>query len=237
MKEVAARIVSTRRLPQLEWLEAHCRGRCPTGDVILHAPSFAFQAPGGGENQLVQTGRHLEELGVPVRLFSAWTDRLEEARLLHLFGMSREGLELARVAKGAGIPVVLSPICWYEPRAIAALEPGAIRKIASLAAWGAQVRRTGDPELAARAAWAGRPVLPNSRSEADQLIRLFGVDRARDPRRAQRSAARDRLGDAGAVLRAWSTIRRRLESTAISRSGGNSCFRSGGSSRGRTRWA
>ena len=72
------------------------------GHVFLHAPSFAFQAPGGGENQLIQTGRHLEELGVPVRLFSPWTDRLETARLLHLFGMSREGLELARVAGSVG---------------------------------------------------------------------------------------------------------------------------------------
>ena len=90
--------------------------------MLLHAPSFAFQAPGGGENQLIQTGMHLEELGVPVRLFSPWTDRLETARLLHLFGMSREGLELARVARQRGVPVVLSPICWYEPRALAALE-------------------------------------------------------------------------------------------------------------------
>src|SRR5262245_27652669 len=112
-----------------DWLEAHCRGHCARGDVLLHAPSFAFQSPGGGENQLIQTGRHLEELGVPVRLFSPWTDRLEDARILHLFGMSREGLELARVARARAIPVVLSPICWYEPRAIATLEPGLAAKL------------------------------------------------------------------------------------------------------------
>ena len=38
-------------------------GPCTPGAVILHAPSFAFQAPGGGENQLIQTGMHLEETG------------------------------------------------------------------------------------------------------------------------------------------------------------------------------
>ena len=43
-----------------------------------------------------------KRIGIPVRLFSPWTDRLEAARLLHLFGMSREGLELARVAKARG---------------------------------------------------------------------------------------------------------------------------------------
>ena len=70
--------------------------------------------------------------------------------------MSREGLELARVAQARGVPVVLSPICWYEPRALAALEPGPLGKLASLAAWGLRSRGAGDPELAARAAAAGR---------------------------------------------------------------------------------
>ncbi len=146
-----------------EWLEAHCRGAVAPGDVILHAPSFAFQAPGGGENQLIQSGRHLEELGIPVRLFSAWTDRLEKARLLHLFGMSREGLELARVARARGIPVVLSPICWYEPRAMAALEPDPIRKIASLAGWGLRSVLPGTPSWRLKLLRMADVVLPNSR--------------------------------------------------------------------------
>src|SRR4029077_13693242 len=39
------------------WLDAHCGARCARADVILHAPSSAFRGPGGGENQLIQTGR------------------------------------------------------------------------------------------------------------------------------------------------------------------------------------
>ncbi len=161
-----------------QWLEAHCRGAAAPGDVILHAPSFAFQAPGGGENQLVQSGRHLEELGVPLRLFSAWTDRLERARLLHLFGMSREGLELARVARARGIPVILSPICWYEPRAIAALEADPIRKIAGLAGWGLRSVMPGIPSWRRELLRMADVVLPNSRLEATQLMRLFGLSEA-----------------------------------------------------------
>ncbi len=88
---------------------------------MLHAPSSAFQAPGGGETQLIQTARQVELLGRSVRPFVPWVDRLEEARLLHLFGMNREGLELARVAKSRRIPVVLSPICWFEPGCFADL--------------------------------------------------------------------------------------------------------------------
>jgi glycosyltransferase involved in cell wall biosynthesis len=147
--------------------------------VFLHAPSFAFQAPGGGENQLVQTGTHLEQLGIPIRLFSPWMDRLKTARLLHLFGMSREGLELARVARGRGVPVVLSPICWYEPRALAALERGALRKLASLAGWGLRSIAPGVPSWRSELLRLADLVLPNSRSEANQLVRLFGISRER----------------------------------------------------------
>jgi glycosyltransferase involved in cell wall biosynthesis len=144
------------------------------GSVLFHAPSAVFQAPGGGENQLLQTGRHLEALGIRVRLFSAWSDRLEDARLLHLFGMSREGLELARVARVRGVPVVLSPICWIEPGAIAALAPGRMRSVFDRAKW---TLKTGVPRWPS---WRrgllelADAILPNSRAEARQLVRYFG---------------------------------------------------------------
>src|SRR3954454_8258200 len=121
------------------WLAGRPSGSMSTGSVLLHAPSHVFQAPGGGENQLVQTGWHLEEQGTTVRLFAPWTDRIADARLLHLFGMSREGLELARIARTAGIPVVLSPICWFEPRAIVALAADPARRAFDLAKWGLKV--------------------------------------------------------------------------------------------------
>jgi glycosyltransferase involved in cell wall biosynthesis len=157
------------------WLATRSQGPCPSAAAFLHAPSFVFQAPGGGENQLIQTGMQLEAAGVPVRLFSPWTDRLDSARLLHLFGMSREGLELARLAQARRIPVVLSPICWYEPRALAALERGPIRKLASLAAWGLRSMAPAVPGWRRELLMRSEVVLPNSRSEANQLIRLFGV--------------------------------------------------------------
>jgi glycosyltransferase involved in cell wall biosynthesis len=161
------------------WLASRSQGPFPADSVFLHAPSFAFQSPGGGENQLVQTGRGLEALDVPVRLFSGWTDRLRQARALHLFGMSREGLELARTAKSLGRPVVLSPICWYEPRAIWALEPGLARKLAALGVWSARRLAPRLPSWRRSLLHLADRVLPNSDAEADQLARLFGVDRGR----------------------------------------------------------
>ncbi len=161
------------------WLASRNRRECPAGAVFLHAPAVAFQAPGGGENQLVQTARHLESLDVPVRLFSPWIDRLESARLLHLFGMSREGLELARLAQTRGVPVVLSPICWYEPRALAALETHLARKAVGLAAWCLRRLTHRIPSWRRELLHLADAILPNSRAEADQLARLFGVARER----------------------------------------------------------
>jgi glycosyltransferase involved in cell wall biosynthesis len=158
------------------WLASRSRGAAPPGSVLLHAASHVFQSPGGGENQLVQTGRHLEEQEVPVRLFSGWTDRLDSARLLHLFGMSREGLELARVARAVGLPVVLSPICWYQPSALAALEDHPLRKLASLAVWGLRCIAPQVPSWRRELLHLADFILPNSRSEAAQLVRLFGLD-------------------------------------------------------------
>ncbi len=161
------------------WLSTRSGGPGAAGAVILHAPSFAFQTPGGGENQLIQTGMQLEELGVPIRLYSPWSDRLETARLLHLFGMSREGLELARIARARRVPVVLSPICWYEPRALFALESGPTRRMLGLAAWGVRSLAPAVPSWRRELLKLADIVLPNSRAEANQLMRLFGVARAR----------------------------------------------------------
>jgi glycosyltransferase involved in cell wall biosynthesis len=161
------------------WLAARSRGECAAGAVVLHAPAIALQAPGGGENQLIQTGRHLEANGVRVRLFAPWTDRLESARLLHLFGMSREGLELARLARSRGVPVAISPICWYQPRAIAALEPNLARKAAGLAGWCLRSITPRIPSWRRELLRLAEVILPNSRAEADQIARLFGVPRDR----------------------------------------------------------
>jgi glycosyltransferase involved in cell wall biosynthesis len=147
--------------------------------VLFHAPSFTFQAPGGGENQLVQTGMHLENLGHHIRLFIPWTDRLSSARLLHLFGMSREGLELARRARALGTAVVLSPIAWFEPSALWSLETGTAMKSLRLGAWAARRLAPNLPGWRRELLELADRILPNSRAEANQLVGLFRADRRR----------------------------------------------------------
>jgi glycosyltransferase involved in cell wall biosynthesis len=161
------------------WLADRAQGPMPEECVLLHAPSFAFQAPGGGEHQLIHTAMHLEALGIVVRPFVPWVDRLERARLLHLFGMSREGLELARIAQARGAPVVLSPVCWFEPRALWALAPRRARAVWDLAKWAVRVAVPNQPSWRRELLSLANAILPNSQAEGRQLIRMFGVDEAK----------------------------------------------------------
>src|SRR5262249_53412451 len=100
-------------------------------------------------------------------------DRVEDCRLLHLFGMSREGLELASVARRRGVPVVLSPIFWLEPRALSRLAAGRLRGLWNGSKWKIK------PALPRIRTWRAELVrladviLPNSLAEADQLVRFF----------------------------------------------------------------
>ena len=159
-----------------DWLAARSDGPMPPGAVVFHAPAPVFQAPGGGENQLVQTGRCLDALGVRVRPFSLWTDRLEEARVLHLFGMSPDGLELAKVARARGVPVVLSPICWYDRRSLAALAPSRFAAARDVAKWAVRRVLPNCPSWRRDLLRTADAVLPNSRAESRQLVRLFDAD-------------------------------------------------------------
>lgn len=158
------------------WLAERSRGEMAAGSVVFHAPSTAFQSPGGGENQLVQTGRYLEARGLDVRPFVPWTDRLDRARLIHLFGMSREGLQLARLARARGIPVVVSPICWIEPRAMAALAVDPLGRLANRAKWRLKALAPRLPSWRRDLLRTADAILPNSEAEGRQLVRWFGAD-------------------------------------------------------------
>jgi glycosyltransferase involved in cell wall biosynthesis len=163
------------------WLKQKSTEQNPPGRILFQAGAGVFQRPGGGEIQLIKTGAALEARGVPVGLYNAWADRLEEARLVHFFGLHAEFEPLARLAKKAGIGVVVSPICWYDPVAQWYQAERWTAGLVGLSKW-LLLRHSG---LARRRAWRSRllamadAVLPNSLSEADQMATLLGVPRQR----------------------------------------------------------
>lgn len=160
-----------------EWVHRCSDGPTLPGGVLFHSPTIAFQAPGGGEIQLVRTGQALERLGWRIRLFSPWTDRVDGARLVHLFGMSREGLSLAQACRAHQIPVVLSPITWFEPAALRALATSRHEALKANFAYAARRLWTRLPSWRRDLLEHCDRVLPNSESEARQLTELFGVPR------------------------------------------------------------
>ncbi len=160
-----------------DWLRLRSQGELVEGSILFHAPSAAFQSPGGGENQLLQTGRSLERMGLDIRLFSPWLDQLDRARVLHLFGMSREGLELAKVARARDVPVALSTICWIEPAAMSALSGSLPGRILNRWRWTVKGFLPRLPSWRRELLQLADAILPNSEAEADQLVRWFGADR------------------------------------------------------------
>ncbi len=146
------------------------------GSVLFVAGSTAFQSPGGGELQFVQTGKALESLGVDVQPFSHWRHKLSEAGLVHIFGMSREGLEIARFAKALGKPVVLSSIFWIDPRAMFDDDSPIGRRIAGRVFWSCRASFPWLPSWRKELLEAVDAVLPNTNAEAEQLVRCFGTD-------------------------------------------------------------
>ena len=106
---------------------------------------------------------------------------LESARLLHLFGMSREGLELARLARSqrrAGGRSRRS--AGTSPARSRRLESSLARKAAGLAALVPAVDHPRVlPSWRRELLQLADVVLPNSRAEARPARRLFGVARER----------------------------------------------------------
>ncbi len=108
-------------------------------------------------------------------LLDPWGDRIQQGDCLHVFGLSRAALELARIAKRRGAVLVVSPILWYHLRSLWGAERRWYKRLRLLAGF------------AARSCWPSRAdwkrellqladaVLPNSTAEARQLVRWFDV--------------------------------------------------------------
>lgn len=147
--------------------------------VLFYVYPTAFQAPGGGEVQLLQTKKHLEQLGVSVKLFDPWQDKLKDYDILHTFGSVKDCLPVMEAARTAGIKNVLSTICWYSWKSSWHTYPEPKARLISMARHAAKEFLPFVPSERKRMMEISDLLLPNSESEADQLSRYFGVPKNR----------------------------------------------------------
>ena len=143
--------------------------------VLLVGDLMGMTAPGGGEIQLQETARALRDVDVDARLWRPWEDRFEHVDAVHLFGSTPGTAVIARLAREAGKRVVLSPITWFDPRAMWREAAPWPRRSWRVARW--WLRRS----VGHRGSWRRRlyhsvdALVPNSMAEASQLAKLFHV--------------------------------------------------------------
>jgi len=127
---------------------------------------------GGPRTQILGTARHLPLQAVEAQLFDPWStfDR-DSCELVHLFGANIGTYHLAREVAGLGLPMVVSPIVFSTH------SPGVVRRRLRLAALAHRLRPGiwSDYGMTAEiCGWAIR-VAPNTRAEADLVIRGYGI--------------------------------------------------------------
>lgn len=143
--------------------------------VLLAGKLTGMAAPGGGEVQLEAMARELPQVGVDATLWRPWEDDLSSIGCIHLFGSEPEHLPVMAFARKQNIPVVLSPIAWFD-LASCWREPWPMhRRIAACSRFLARAALTKFPTWRRRIYELADVLLPNSQAEAEQLMRYFAI--------------------------------------------------------------
>lgn len=84
--------------------------------VLFDTWPCAFDCMGGGEIQLLNYKKILEQNGVEVLLYNKWKPQFAEADVVHLFSTYDDGVFTRYVRDVKKIPLVISPIFWPTKR-------------------------------------------------------------------------------------------------------------------------
>jgi len=137
----------------------------------------AFQAPGGGEILLLKTQEVLEKKGLSVTLFNQWEDSLKDFDILHIFGSVKECLGLMQTASNFKVKTVLSPIFWSTLQRSMNEYGTFSNKMQMVLRHTAKVILPFMPSARRKMLLLADRIVPNSEAEADQVARLFRIDR------------------------------------------------------------
>lgn len=135
----------------------------------------AATALGGGEVQLAATTAALRELGHDARPWRPWEDQLAAGDVVHYFGSRPEFLPLIDQAHRQGAKCAVSTIAWFDWRN-AWREPGSLAgRCLAAGRYAARAAFPRTPSWRRGLYHAADLLLPNSQSEAEQLMRLFEI--------------------------------------------------------------
>lgn len=80
--------------------------------VLFNTYPVAFDCPGGGEIQLLNTQEALEEAGVTIIRFDQWHPQFNEVDVVHHFSVQGGSMNFCGHVHRLGKPLVISPILW-----------------------------------------------------------------------------------------------------------------------------
>jgi glycosyltransferase involved in cell wall biosynthesis len=122
--------------------------------ILFNTYSVAFDCPGGGEVQLIKSREALERAGVQVLLYDIWHPQFDKVDAVHYFSVQGGSSSFCAYAKQRGLPLLISPIIWLTEENVHEMPLAEIRYLLGIS------------DL----------ILPNSKTEADQLFNFFSLD-------------------------------------------------------------
>ena len=122
--------------------------------VLFNTYPVAFDCPGGGEIQLLESRMALERAGLEVLLYDPWNPQFDDVDLVHYFSVQGGSMNFCSHVKCRGLPLLISPILWLTEQNRSELPLDEIRDLLHLS------------DL----------VLTGSEAEAQQFAESFGLD-------------------------------------------------------------
>jgi glycosyltransferase involved in cell wall biosynthesis len=125
-------------------------------NVMYYTYPWAMDIPGGGERQMLSYSYHLSRYGVHAQRFDMWHPRFDDSPIFHCFSVMPGVAELCNYAKkNKKKKLVVSPNLWVTEETKSDYPFAYIWNIFEIA----------------------DAIVVNSNMEADQLSRIFGMDR------------------------------------------------------------
>lgn len=147
--------------------------------VLFYTYPWAMQNPGGGEIMLFKTKEALENKGITVKLFNQWEDRLKDYDILHIFGGVKDCLGLMCAAKNTKIKIVVSSLFWSTLQRSLHEYGNLYTKFQAALKHMTKVVSPKMPSSRRKMLTLADIVLPNSEAEANQVSRLFSINKNR----------------------------------------------------------